>query len=237
MKRCTVDGCPRPHRARGLCSTHYNQQFCPARHPKVTASCSWCDKTCRKATTKRYPRRFCSLACRDNWRSMLAGTNVCHLTKWNPGHPDYRPPLPVPWVKSEPIEPSRSTIRWVAGFCRRCGSPFIAEDYTDTARYCSVRCAKRVTKQRYRARKKDAYVADVSPARIFERDGWRCRLCRRKVRRDKAVPHPRAPVLDHIVPLARGGTHEPANVQCAHFICNSKKSDGASYAEQLLLIG
>ena len=38
------------------------------------------------------------------------------------------------------------------------------------------------------------------------------------------------------VPLADGGTHEPANVQCAHYLCNSVKSDGAAN-DQLRLVG
>ncbi|NEA63940.1 HNH endonuclease [Streptomyces sp. SID12488] len=42
---------------------------------------------------------------------------------------------------------------------------------------------------------------------------------------DSRVPSPMAPTLDHIVPLARGGSHEPANVQAAHFLCNNKKND------------
>jgi 5-methylcytosine-specific restriction endonuclease McrA len=42
-------------------------------------------------------------------------------------------------------------------------------------------------------------------------------------------------VLDHIVALARGGTHQAINVQCAHFLCNSHKSaDGPG---QLRLFG
>lgn len=52
----------------------------------------------------------------------------------------------------------------------------------------------------------------------------------------KAVPHPRAAVLDHVIPLARGGTHEPANVRTACFLCNSIKGDGGGN-EQLMLIG
>jgi 5-methylcytosine-specific restriction endonuclease McrA len=31
--------------------------------------------------------------------------------------------------------------------------------------------------------------------------------------------------LDHVVPLAKGGTHEPANTQIAHAVCNSRKND------------
>jgi len=171
---------------------------------------------------------------------MRVGTNVCLIPEPHPAHPKWSLPsarLPAVRITPNPVVRQLPPRRFVAGTCCRCGSPFLAEDYTDTARYCSLRCARKVGKQRYRARKRRAYVADVSPAQIFERDRWRCKLCRRKVRRDKVVPHPLAPVLDHIVPLARGGTHEPSNVQCAHFICNSRKSDGAGYAEQLLLFG
>ncbi len=49
---------------------------------------------------------------------------------------------------------------------------------------------------------------------------------------------PLAPVIDHIVPLDAGGLHEPANVQCAHFLCNSKKGARVYGAgEQLRLVG
>jgi 5-methylcytosine-specific restriction endonuclease McrA len=49
--------------------------------------------------------------------------------------------------------------------------------------------------------------------------------------------HPVSGGSDHIVPLAQGGTHEPANVQCAHFLCNSIKSDSMQTTQQLMLFG
>ena len=93
-----------------------------------------------------------------------------------------------------------------------------------------------VAKAKRRAVKKSAFVENVYRRKVFERDGWRCQLCRKPVKRDAVVPHPKAPVLDHIIPLAAGGTHEPANVQCAHYLCNSLKGDRGG-GEQLLLIG
>ena len=36
---------------------------------------------------------------------------------------------------------------------------------------------------------------------------------------------PNAPTVDHILPLAKGGTHTWDNVQLAHWSCNSDKSD------------
>lgn len=51
----------------------------------------------------------------------------------------------------------------------------------------------------------------------------------------QAVPHPKAPTIDHVVPLAEGGHDTRANVQLAHFLCNSIKGRGGS--QQLALIG
>jgi hypothetical protein len=237
-KLCGEDGCGRPLRARGLCATHYNQQqYAPGeRHRRVIAPCGWCGRLLDKRADARFKQRYCSDEHLGNWLAFRAGTLVSHLTKRHPVHPDYVPPLPVLW-RPPPVQPPKpSTIRWVAGWCHWCGNAYVAEDYTGTARFCSKKCGKRNTRHNYRARKWNAFVANVSRKAIFERDDWRCQLCKRKVRRDKATPHPLAPVLDHVIPLARGGTHEPANVQCAHFICNSVKSDGG-VAEQLMLFG
>jgi 5-methylcytosine-specific restriction endonuclease McrA len=64
----------------------------------------------------------------------------------------------------------------------------------------------------------------VRPRVVFERDGWLCRLCLLPVDREATVPADFAPTVDHILPLSLGGAHAYPNVQCAHFICNSRKS-------------
>lgn len=51
----------------------------------------------------------------------------------------------------------------------------------------------------------------------------------------KAVPHPKAPTIDHIIPLAVGGDDTRANVQLAHFLCNSLA--GATGTKQAALFG
>ncbi len=68
QRTCGVEGCPKPHRAQGLCSTHYNQQRQPNRHRKSTVTCGQCGKATLKHTSQRYAERFCSFACRDGWR-------------------------------------------------------------------------------------------------------------------------------------------------------------------------
>lgn len=60
-RTCATPGCDKPHRARGLCSTHYNRTYAPDRHRT--------DKVCEACgtgyTTTRTNGRYCSLACRD----------------------------------------------------------------------------------------------------------------------------------------------------------------------------
>lgn len=236
MNTCAVERCPKPHRARGLCATHYNQRIQQNRHRKTEVACDWCGKPCQKerGRARRYGALFCSLRCRDLNRHRGAS---CLVPVTHRAHPDYVPPLPVLWRRQPPAQPKqRAARRFVAGTCYRCGDPYLVEAYCAVVRYCSSRCCRAVSKHRYRARKREAYVEDVSPVRIFERDRWRCRLCNKRVRRDRVPPHPLAPVLDHVLPLAAGGTHEAANTQCAHFICNSVKSD-RGHPEQLMLIG
>lgn len=64
QRTCGVTGCPKPHRARGFCSTHYNQQHQPGRHCKGVTPCSVCQEPIsRPVSTSRRP--VCSVACRS----------------------------------------------------------------------------------------------------------------------------------------------------------------------------
>ena len=70
---------------------------------------------------------------------------------------------------------------------------------------------------------------------IFERDGWICGICGKKVSKALEHPNPRSASLDHIIPLSRGGNHIRINVQLAHLGCNRKKQ--AHRNGQLRLLG
>jgi hypothetical protein len=88
------------------------------------------------------------------------------------------------------------------------------------------------------AKKRGAQRPDgprISVHQLAERDGWRCHLCRRKVNRALSWPHPRSASIDHLVPVADGGTHDPTNLRLAHLGCNSARGTGGMV--QLLLVG
>lgn len=70
---------------------------------------------------------------------------------------------------------------------------------------------------------------------IFERDGWVCGICDRKINRRLKHPNPLSPSIDHIVPLSKGGNDNLTNVQAAHLRCNVGKHN--KNIGQLRLVG
>jgi hypothetical protein len=128
--------------------------------------------------------------------------------------------------------------------CDTCGA-LIVYAFGRPRRWCSDQCerqspefkaAQQRAKRARRATKRGAKHESYDPREIFERDGYRCQLCGGKLHRTAKVPHPKAPTIDHIVPLAKGGDDIRANVHAAHFICNALKGDRGG-GEQLLLVG
>ncbi len=140
------------------------------------------------------------------------------------------------------IRDSKNRIPYHEIECGECGKKFMQEYKNVRSQYCSDICMRRSvrrnSKHRRKVRLKTAFVERVYWSRIYKRDKGICQICGKKVKDNKKVPHPYSPSLDHIVPLARGGTHEPKNVRLSHFICNSIKRDGVSdNGDQLLLFG
>jgi hypothetical protein len=113
--------------------------------------------------------------------------------------------------------------------CKQCSVTFIGKwrSICEACAESNGRVGRRSRKAALRGR---SYIA----ADIYQRDGWRCHLCRRVVPQDKQVPHPSAPTIDHLVPISAGGLDDPMNVALAHFICNSKR--GARGIVQLRLV-
>lgn len=193
-------------------------------------SCEYCTQTFSGRTDSA--QRFCTLTCASRHKAHQKRKLRSQVEAYA-GPPLLRTPAP----RLNPIPVSKRKFK--SAQCRMCATWFVTL-YTDVT--CSTDCQaereraiKRNSKDRRRARKKAAYVADVWRKEVFERDGYRCHLCRKKTLPHKQVPHPRAPTLDHVIPLASGGTHEPLNTRTACFLCNATKSDRGG-GEQLLLI-
>ena len=117
--------------------------------------------------------------------------------------------------------------------CRRCGA--LIGKHAWNCETCN-REARRAERRRRDALQRGAISEPYTLAEIADRDRRTCQLCRKRVAMTKTVPHPKAPTIDHVIPLAEGGHDTRANVQLAHFICNSIKG-ARGETQQLALIG
>jgi 5-methylcytosine-specific restriction endonuclease McrA len=86
-----------------------------------------------------------------------------------------------------------------------------------------------------RAAKYGAGYERFSSEDIFERDGWRCHICGKRVHPSRFKRDPEGPSLDHLIPLADGGSHSQANCRLAHLRCNAAR--GRRGDVQLILLG
>ena len=50
-----------------------------------------------------------------------------------------------------------------------------------------------------------------------------CHICGNPISYELKWPDPMCFVVDHIIPIAKGGKHELSNAAAAHASCNSKK--------------
>jgi len=129
------------------------------------------------------------------------------------------------WIDRRPAKGPWSGVRT----CRYCTEDFEARSpiasvcYADKcqARKHADRC-RPYTAQR-RATLRDAESELFDPREVFDRDEWTCGLCFEDVDPALVYPDPRSASLDHIQPLARGGSHTRENTQLAHLLCNTVK--------------
>lgn len=118
--------------------------------------------------------------------------------------------------------------------CVECGSAFTARKAN--AKWCSQICRIRTCRRdESRRRTPGSGAALYTDREIFERDGWRCHLCRKKVRPSVSRRDPQGATIDHIVPLSQGGADIPSNVATAHWRCNREKGARA-VNDQLALL-
>jgi hypothetical protein len=199
-RQCGEDGCGRPLRARGLCSTHYNrQQYTPGeRHRKTPRSCATCGEA---YLSSRATGRYCSLLCRDfdTWGPLLTPVPLRHPARgWTPRMP------------SPPFTPTRRA-------CAECGASFTA--HTRDHRFCTRVCKRRAIAIRRKARVNGTFgtytwTQVIGLFLLFDRC---CAYCDQPI---DGQPDP-----DHVVPLSRGGDNTIGNILPACRTCNGDKRD------------
>ena len=125
--------------------------------------------------------------------------------------------------------------------CKVCGNIFIG---TKRSACCSDICKKKYQNRQHdlrrRIKNKSNINNDISLEKLMQRDEGICKICGRQVDindyyyTDEGyfIAGKNYPSIDHIIPLAKGGTHTWNNIQLAHRHCNSIKCDNIIEQEE-----
>ena len=115
--------------------------------------------------------------------------------------------------------------------CKNCGTFFIGKNKC----YCSEECRKKALNKAHDHRILRAPRIDggITLAKLFKRDNGKCWLCGEPCdygdynvdENGYFITGGKYPSIDHVYPLARGGSHTWENVRLAHHYCNTLKSD------------
>ena len=246
---CSVVDCSNPHKAKGLCNKHYRRQL-PKSNNRDLIKCKGC---LQMFQPKHAARTCCSRAC----GAMIRGKRPLAILKAAESRIDRKLKAqrkgPKPPPSPEQVELQRQARReWYAvrrakmfksqqRVCSECGRKWETSLTNRRKKYCSNACARRslrrTGKQLRKARQRGVGAESFDPLSVLKRDGWCCQICGIKTPRSlRGTLDDRAPELDHILPLSRGGEHSRRNTQCACRGCNISKGNGAAN-DQLILIG
>jgi hypothetical protein len=219
---------------------------CRRKAPKRVLACEICGNTYRKTYSKQ---RTCGRAC--GWALRIREGKVpeprpmqptppktcaeCGQSYREGGHRYCSPPCSLAAQRRRDLLRYGKTPEDVDR-CGGCNEPVpLRRKRCDDCKAQAAREAKRRKRRAEKARRRGVIHERYTLAEIARRDRSTCKLCGKRVAMTKSVPHPKAPTIDHILPIAAGGQDVRANVQLAHFECNWKKSDGGT--QQLALIG
>lgn len=226
QRTCSLPGCEKPHRARGLCAYHWRLQY--GKRKTIEVECP----TCGKATTKRddgdTTRRFCSLACRDEaWPpgahlcKVYFGTClVCERSYCTRRRESIccsvgctrRLELATRPRRTQ-ATPAHLTYRRE---CAWCSALFVTPQPHHA--YCGRACRTKAARLRRRAREHGSFGSYTWSdfMRLAQRFDFRCAYCGE---RDGQLDP------DHVVPLSRGGFNSVANLLPSCHACNCDKRD------------
>lgn len=211
-------------------------------HKKII-KCATCGKVIEAETSRR---KYCSGKCNDKYR-WGNHKKIAELTEEQreqmrqKDRERYRRKRPGAKTKEERtmeyMERKRATEEEKAArlaityICEICGKPY--HTLNTNQKTCSPECSKRLQNihRDHRIPKGAVIDRNISLASLYERDKGACHICGLACEYDdyeivdgvKKIGN-LYPTIDHVIPLARGGLHEWANVKLAHRICNSIKS-------------
>lgn len=210
---------------------HYNLRVKSAGFPEpIERRCIKCGGPFRRRQFDRGPRQHCSWVCagrdgapseRGHVPSAVEAPTVSEKAICSRCGSEFRPT----GHRFCSIECARAA-RHGPPRCRTCNSVVTTKQRT---RFCGDECYATWRRQRARGAEERAeqYGVAFEPfdyLEVFRAAGWKCQICGCDTPPSlRGTKDPRAPELDHIVPMARGGPHVRSNAQLACKACNNRK--------------
>jgi ribosomal protein L37AE/L43A len=215
---------------RRTCSEECLRRLLMSHRPhRPTVTCEKCGKDFQKRSgSGRDSNRFCSRMCGGTLKTPeMKQADAAAKAMRKMIRQEMRRVMREERLRA--IERERSCPKLRSWICNGCGKK--TETYGRLLRTCgeckAVRLKKvrKIAKHRRRVAKKNAEFVPVHPDVIFERDRWKCCHCGCKVSKKYDPNHDHYPNLDHVIPISKGGSHRPENLQCLCRACNMEKSD------------
>lgn len=250
-RTCCIEGCAKLAHSRGMCTMHYQRLYHSGSLEKITfkKECKGCGSEFSSAHSNK---KFCADKCRNayHYRSRInKGDLTCRICGGNMTKHSSSAPQGEAAHKE-----CRTKDRPGLTDCPICGIAFMPKPSRNTwTRSCSKPCAMRLAiregkhnlqdgkqvgrdpeklrisyeKSTRRRRAKIAGVPSEPYTReeIAERDNWTCWLCFEPIDKTLEWPHRLSASVDHMKPLARGGSDLKSNVRISHLTCNVSKGD------------
>jgi len=202
----------------------------------ATCEVSWCDRSVktRGLCMSHYARlmrgKDLDPPFRDNARRKVCVS--CGATDW-PDSPnwrlrDYCSPACLQLYHRNGRTPPKSVA------CIRCGKSIdlFARGKSGRKRRADVKLCATCKKAKYLRH-------GMSVNELAARDGFDCGICGDPVNMGARYPDPSGPSVDHVLPVARGGSNDPRNLQLAHLRCNHVKSSrtAGEFSPSVLMTG
>lgn len=245
MVTCSVPLCAdplTPKSGRGMCSRHYQYWLRTGSPVKPCAGCGeplnqsrfakYCSESCKPRCTVEgcnnpaRKRGWCASHYAQRQRTGVDPMPFKH--KWN----DLVPCLNCGVAAHDPKHRRFCTDNCRVAYalhggprptttaCVACGTVI---DLTERGKRGQLR---QVSTKFCRPCKQDYRKYKMSARELAVRDGTDCGICGRPVDMNLSrADSLECSSVDHIIPRARGGSHDPANLQLAHLVCNMRKAD------------
>lgn len=211
--------------------------------------CAECGNAIVRSTDRGRPRRFCSGRCRTQyWNRQLRNAAMDANSAQRAASRCVECASPVErgtWRGA----PKHCSDRCRRKYAQRLGKQRRAQNkpVRDCAgcgtahrrtKYCSHTCMVSTNARIFQARNRPGLTTltseRVDPFVVFSRDGWRCYICGEETPKLlRGTSEPRAPQIDHIIPLSSGGAHSYDNTACACRQCNLAKGSTLVLSEPL----